>query len=41
MARRGVPLHLVATLLRHDSVQTTSRHYTHVSVDDLRRAIGE
>lgn len=39
LARRGVPLHVVASLLRHDSPQTTTRHYLHVSMDDLRRAV--
>ena len=40
LAKRA-PLHVVAALLRHDSVSTTTGHYTAVSVDDLRRAIGD
>jgi site-specific recombinase XerD len=39
MARRGVPLHIVSAVLRHDSVSTTSHYYTAVSADDLRRAV--
>jgi integrase len=38
MARR-VPLHVVAAILRHESVSTTTGHYTAVSMDDMRRAI--
>lgn len=41
MARRGVPLHIVSAVMRHQSVSTTSYFYTAVSADDLRRAIGE
>ena len=41
MARRNVPLHVVAAVMRHDSVSTTSHYYLTVSDDDLRRAIGE
>ena len=40
LAKRA-PLHVVAALLRHDSVSTTTGHYTAVSPEDLRRAIGE
>jgi integrase/recombinase XerD len=40
LAKRA-PLHVVAALLRHDSVSTTTGHYTAVSAEDLRRAIGE
>lgn len=39
LARKGVPLHVVAGLLRHDSVQTTTMSYTAVSLEDLRRAV--
>jgi site-specific recombinase XerD len=38
LARKGVPLHLVAGLLRHESVATTGRHYTATTLDDLRSA---
>jgi len=40
MARRNVPMHVVAAVMRHDSVSTLN-YYTAVSADDLRRAIGE
>ncbi len=38
LARKGVPLHLVAGLLRHENVSTTGRHYTATTLDDLRNA---
>lgn len=38
LARRA-PLHVVAALLRHESVATTGRHYAGVTMDDLRQAI--
>lgn len=38
MARRGVPMHVVAAVLRHDGLSSL-RHYTSVNVDDLRRAV--
>ena len=38
LARSGVPLHLVAGLLRHEDVSTTGRHYTAVTLEDLRGA---
>lgn len=40
MARRGVPMHVVAAVLRHDGLGSL-RHYTSVDADDLRKAIGE
>lgn len=39
LARKGVGLELVSQLLRHESVQTTARHYVATSMDDLRRAV--
>jgi integrase len=41
MARRNVPMHVVAAVLRHDTPATTLNYYTAVSNDDLRKAIGE
>jgi site-specific recombinase XerD len=41
MARRNVPMHVVAAVLRHDTPATTLNWYTAVSNDDLRKAIGE
>ena len=41
MARRNVPMHVVAAVLRHDTPATTLNYYTAVSDDDLRKAIGE
>ena len=38
LAQRA-PLHVVAAILRHESVSTTTGHYTAVSMDDMRRAI--
>lgn len=39
LAREGVPLHVVSALLRHESVSTTTKSYTFVSPEDLRRAV--
>ena len=37
-ARRGVPPHVIAALLRHSSV-ATSAHYVRVDEDDMRSAV--
>lgn len=39
LARRGVPLHVVAAVLRHETPATTMHYYTAVSDDDLRKAV--
>lgn len=38
LAQRA-PLSVVAQLLRHESVQTTARHYVATSMEDLRKAV--
>lgn len=39
LARRGVPLHVVAAVLRHETPATTMHYYTAVSDEDLRKAV--
>jgi len=39
MAKKGVPIHEVAYMLGHESIQTTKKYYTEVRVDNLREKI--
>ena len=39
MAKRGVPIHEVAYMLGHESIQTTKKYYTEVLVENLREKI--
>ena len=39
MAKRGIPIHEVAYMLGHESIQTTKKYYTEVLVDNLRDKI--
>ena len=39
LARRGVPMPVVQRLLRHASMETTAKYYTHLEVEDLRSGV--
>ena len=39
MAEKSVPIHEVAYMLEHESIQTTKKYYTEVLVDNLREKI--